>query len=927
MSNISYPFDTTGIASTNFIQNEQHTVTEANYRDYFFIVPIASPFFIDNLKVYLILNNVTTELLEGIGYNLALPFIGASRSIGKMVYGAITLTDSITTGEILISYQTLGGSWVCDQQQVLNVLAEKVYNPRTVTWDEVTNVQETFPPINHTEEYDDVYGQEGVINSLIDIADAIALASGNSSNVTHFTDYNNPHQTTALQVGLGLVENLQVVSDAEIAAGVPVRKYVTYDELLKYTPANTNNTNTTAVDLATHIADHNNPHVATATQLGLGLVENLPVVTQATMDAGVATHEYLTFDRIGKYTDHLTDNTNPHRTTSTQVGLGLVENLSVVTQAESLSSTSVHKYVTQDRLLNSILPTLGNLTVAAYGVQMVTVNLPIITANGYDMAGVSLQVQYRLATDTLWTNGASIPFVNGKLSYNSDIINLDYATTYQAQVILVDSNNPNLVDISNTIQFTTLYSSLDPDSQFDIVGLTYINTNVISGGAAIINNVGTVSNPYANVSSIEITQQLGEPDFDKLIPTVAYEPAQLCVDPSSTLQTLVVKSKDLDVVVGETLTTVENGTLINYNVNSVTVTSSYANRPSNYNICNAAPLVDFSNLSIDAGIVNNVNGSASYFAQVILTENAVNFIGGVDSVNNNPIQSHTAGLNSSGNIVNNNHISFTNSCYASVKVSDRIYVFGNNNTGQNASAGVLSTIILPDGTINDTWYTELNSLPAPIIGGVAYTVGNTVCLLTSNPDVNGVFKGLLYVSNIGSDGSLGPWSDVSIGLVLPPTAVVFYGYSNVFVFETNNFRYCIGGSAIINGNSNNNNNNLYSQANNGSDYTGDWSVVDTLAINNDNIADVVVDTNYVYLFTNSGTNSNVYVATINPDGTLSQFTLAHTLTNVLIDSAFVTLSKIYVIDNSGLFYSVPYKGWPSTNSAEINTYTLDLTPN
>jgi hypothetical protein len=923
MSNISYPFDTTGIASTNFIQNEQHTVTEANYRDYFFIVPIASPFFIDNLKVYLILNNVTTELLEGIGYNLALPFIGASRSIGKMVYGAITLTDSITTGEILISYQTLGGPWVCDQQQVLNVLAEKVYNPRTVTWDEVTNVQETFPPINHTEEYDDIYGQEGVINSLIAIADAIALASGNSSNVAHFTDYNNPHRTTALQVGLGLVENLPVVSDAEIAAGVPVRKYVTYDELLKYTPANSGNTS--SADLAAHIADHNNPHVTTATQVGLGLLENLPVASQATVDAGVATHEYLTFDRIGKYTNHLTDNTNPHQTTATQVGLGLVENLPVVTQAESLSSTSVHKYVTQDRLLNSILPTLGNLTVSAYGAQIVTVNLPIITANGYDMAGVSLQIQYRLATDTLWTNGALIPFVNGKLSYNLDINNLNYATAYQARVILVDSNNPNLVDISNTIQFTTLYSSLDPDSQFDIVGLTYINTNVISGGAAIINNVSTVSNPYANVSSIEITQQLGEPNFDKLIPTVAYAPAQLCVDPSSTLQTLVVKSMDLDVVVGETLTTVENGTLKNYNVNSVTVKSSYANRPSNYNICNAAPLVDFSNLLKDTSIVDNVNGTPPYFAQVILTESAVNFIAGVDRVNNNPIQSHVAKLDSGGNIVDNNYINFTNSCYASVKVSDRIYVFGNNLTGQVASDKVLSTIILPDGTISDTWYTELNSLPAPITSGVAYTVGNTVCLLTSVLDINGVFKGLLYVSNIGSDGSLGPWSDVSTGLVLPPTAVVFYGHSNVFIFETNNFRYCIGGSAAINGISNNNNY-LYSQANNGSDYTGDWSVVGTLAINNDNIVDVIVDTNYVYLFTNSGTNSNVYVATINSDGTLSQFTLAHTLTNVLIDSAFVTLSKIYVIDNSGLFYSVPYKGWPSTNSAEINTYTLGLAP-
>ena len=39
MPNVTYPLDLTGVAPTNLIENELHTVSESHYRDYFFIVP------------------------------------------------------------------------------------------------------------------------------------------------------------------------------------------------------------------------------------------------------------------------------------------------------------------------------------------------------------------------------------------------------------------------------------------------------------------------------------------------------------------------------------------------------------------------------------------------------------------------------------------------------------------------------------------------------------------------------------------------------------------------------------------------------------------------------------------------------------------------------------------------------------------------
>lgn len=50
-------------------------------------------------------------------------------------------------------------------------------------------------------------------------------------------------------------------------------------------------------------------------------------------------------------TAHATDATNPHAVNQTQVGLGNVENLPVASAVEMGSSTPVHKYVTQDRML------------------------------------------------------------------------------------------------------------------------------------------------------------------------------------------------------------------------------------------------------------------------------------------------------------------------------------------------------------------------------------------------------------------------------------------------------------------------------------------------------------------------------------------------------------------------------------------------
>ena len=176
MSNNIYPFDPTGTAASNLVTGEQHSVNEANYRDYFFIIPDFAPFFPDNFRMTLTtLDGETSILKEGEDFSFALLYLAATRSIGKPVYGGLSLNDNHRTGIITIQqYQSLGGEFVADSTTVLENLAEMVYNPRTTTWDLVTDKPLIFPPINHSQDFSNFYDEGELVSGLNSIAEAIA---------------------------------------------------------------------------------------------------------------------------------------------------------------------------------------------------------------------------------------------------------------------------------------------------------------------------------------------------------------------------------------------------------------------------------------------------------------------------------------------------------------------------------------------------------------------------------------------------------------------------------------------------------------------------------------------------------------------------------------------------------------------------------
>jgi len=218
-----FPFDPTGVAVTNKIDNEQQILTAANGVDFHLIVPECAPFF----KVGLLLtitniDNSIRQLVEGVDYQCSHQFISGSRACATPIYGSITILDRTLAGIVKLRYQTIGGTWTVNAAQIAQVLSDTLRNPRITAWEEVTEYPIAFPPVDHQWDLADMVGMSEVLTSINSIRDTLInkIQSDTSLNtqlaeamiivqaggtldqaVIHMANMANPHQVTAAQVG------------------------------------------------------------------------------------------------------------------------------------------------------------------------------------------------------------------------------------------------------------------------------------------------------------------------------------------------------------------------------------------------------------------------------------------------------------------------------------------------------------------------------------------------------------------------------------------------------------------------------------------------------------------------------------------------------------------------------------------------------
>jgi hypothetical protein len=301
MADYTYPEDRTGTRAGNLITGEEHTLTPDNNRNFHFIIPKFAPFYGTSIKVFKSINGTLMPLVEGTDFHLSLEFTSATLSTGKPVYGAISFVDLSLDSNVIIDYRTVGGQWTLDTQEMLQVIANIVFNPRGLTWDQIAGRPESFGPTEHTFDFNNLLTEQQLGDKLIEIRDAI-LAAG-QTNSSHEDRIDNPHNTTAAQLGVGEFYQKGIASVSEAIAG-------------------------------------NDPDKLISATVLRAVLEQLGVL-------GLS-------DTVHLMNEHINSINNPHDTLAQHLDLDLVENLEVANLSEIISKRKVKKYVTLDNLIDYI---------------------------------------------------------------------------------------------------------------------------------------------------------------------------------------------------------------------------------------------------------------------------------------------------------------------------------------------------------------------------------------------------------------------------------------------------------------------------------------------------------------------------------------------------------------------------------------------
>lgn len=175
----------------------------------------------------------------------------------------------------------------------------------------------------------------------------------------HIDDHNNPHQVTKTQIGLPLVMNYSLGTVQDILTGTLTTAYVTPALVSGAVPL-------LLGGILGHIADTNNPHQLTATQLGVQLISNFPFAVGTEVALGVTEERFMAPADVKTVLDnyvtevtpsrlaHFNNTNDPHEVTALQVGLNLVANYDVAQGPAIVFGVVDDQYITPFELKDSL---------------------------------------------------------------------------------------------------------------------------------------------------------------------------------------------------------------------------------------------------------------------------------------------------------------------------------------------------------------------------------------------------------------------------------------------------------------------------------------------------------------------------------------------------------------------------------------------
>lgn len=170
----AYAYDPLGTSGANQIVNEHQVVTPPIALDQAnFIVPHMAPFFRTGLVIRTGPLLTDPALVEGTDYLLTHAFVEATSFLGLPIYGSITFIDTEYTGDVYLTYQTLGGPYTLADTSIVTVLTRSKYIINVVKWAQIVGLPAAFPPLPHPHDSADLTGVSALITAFNEMTAAI----------------------------------------------------------------------------------------------------------------------------------------------------------------------------------------------------------------------------------------------------------------------------------------------------------------------------------------------------------------------------------------------------------------------------------------------------------------------------------------------------------------------------------------------------------------------------------------------------------------------------------------------------------------------------------------------------------------------------------------------------------------------------------
>lgn len=395
--------DPSGNGPNNLITDEYHS-TASNQPTLF--KPRYGKFYKEGSHLYnLLRTGDLAELVYKTDYVFVELDVPASEESGLEVYKAVHVKTASHSGNLYFTYQAVGGADQADLALAYTVTNTVLTLNEAIEYSDIENKPGSFIPAQHKHDVADVYGFEHLVGLIDDLGTAVA--SANTAKLGETVAYRN--------------------SD--------IRNRVV-DFKTKLTAAK----NTLPDMIQDHVSTSRYGHRYNAARVGFGNLSNYGFTALNDQDgqplpiyASPATITVAIANKPAKTTyPHATQTSNPHTETAANIGLGSVQNYSLLTTYTSgqytsiLSTVADPKYLSPFTLVNALQEAQANQTAlyftAPYQTRMDNVT-GTITALNTQVSGAATGVTQ--ANASISSAQAAIAAANNSVAL-ANSANLDF---------------------------------------------------------------------------------------------------------------------------------------------------------------------------------------------------------------------------------------------------------------------------------------------------------------------------------------------------------------------------------------------------------------------------------------------------------------------------------------------------------------------